>query len=58
MENLRRIYVNAKYNRETETVDEFDNMKEAREMLREYRMSSPGTKFWLSQRATKEWMEK
>jgi hypothetical protein len=41
--------------RNLETVDEFATRKEAREMLREYRMSEPGVSFYLSSRPCKAW---
>lgn len=37
-----------------ETVDEFDTFKEARAMLKEYRLVGGGY-YWISQRPTKDW---
>jgi len=49
------VYVQRKDSNYLETVDEFETMKEAREMLKEYRMSDPYGYFYLSQRACKDW---
>jgi hypothetical protein len=51
-------YINTKQGGTVETVDEFDTAKEAREMLAEYRMASPGMGYYLSSRCTKEWRER
>jgi len=53
------VYINGKYqNQETETVDEFETRKEAKEMIKEYRLAyGPGWSLWLSQRSTKDWRE-
>ena len=40
---------------ELETVDEFKTYKEARLMLKEYRLSDTYNKYYLSQRACKGW---
>ena len=37
-----------------ETVDEFETMKEAREMLKEYQQLSGGT-YYISSRACRDW---
>lgn len=37
-----------------ETIDEFETRKEARAMLKEYRLCMPGP-VWISQRACKGW---
>jgi len=50
-------YINGKYqNHDTETIDQFETYREAREMLREYRVAF-GYEYslWLSQRSTREW---
>ena len=52
------VYVNMKYNGETETVDEFETRKEAREMCGEYRMSDPSSYYYISQRACRDWMNR
>lgn len=41
-----------------ETVDEFETMKEAREMIVEYKMSDPSASYYISQRSCKDWMER
>ena len=53
-------FINMKcpYTRGVETVDEFITYREAREMLKEYRMSDPSANYYLSQRSTKEWSER
>ncbi len=38
-----------------ETVDEFATSREARLMLKEYRMSDPSASFYISQRCCKQW---
>jgi len=48
-------YINRKGNGYTETVDQFDTFKEAREMVREYRISDPYAEYWVSSRACKGW---
>ena len=50
-------YIQRRDGRNLETVDEFDTRKEAREMLREYRMSDPAAVYYLSGRACKGWKE-
>lgn len=40
-----------------ETVDEFDTYKEAREAIKEYRMSDSVGTYYLSNRPCKEWRE-
>ena len=51
------VYINGKYqNGETETIDQFETRKEAREMIKEYRMAyGLDYTLWLSQRATNAW---
>lgn len=43
-----------------ETIDEFEDVKEARRCLKEYRMSYQGTGYdcWLSSRSTKDWRQR
>lgn len=48
-------YIQRKDNNYLETVDEFTTYKEAKEMLKEYRMSDPYAHYYISQRACKEW---
>ena len=56
----KMTFINMKspYARGVETVDEFITYREAREMLKEYRMSDPSGNYYLSQRSTKEWSER
>jgi len=49
-------YINIRYNGEVETVDQFDTMKEAREMVKEYNMVQPG--HYISQRCTNDWCDR
>lgn len=53
--NKKTIYIQRKDGRNLETVNEFDSRKEAREMLKEYRMSDCTGEFYLSSRACKDW---
>lgn len=48
-------YINRKGNGYRETVDQFERYREAREMVREYRMSDPGAEYYVSQRACASW---
>lgn len=50
-----KIYIQRKGNGYLETVDEFDSFREAREMVKEYRMSDPTARHYLSQRPCKDW---
>lgn len=38
-----------------ETVDEFTTYREARDMLKEYRMSDPSAHYYISQRCCANW---
>lgn len=49
------IYINRKGDGYLETVDEFETMKEAREMLVEYQLADPYANYYTSRRATKDW---
>lgn len=51
------IYIQRRDRAQLETVDEFPTYKEARAMLREYRMSDPSATYYLSQRPCKQWRE-
>lgn len=51
------IYIQRRDSYQLETVDEFDTIKEARAMLREYRMSDPAANYYLSRRACKSWSQ-
>ena len=48
-------YIQRRGNGYLETVDEFATSKEARAMLKEYRLSDPSAHFYISQRACKGW---
>jgi hypothetical protein len=50
-------YIQRKDSYGLETVDEFESYKEAREMVKEYRMSDPYAHYYMSQRACKDWNE-
>jgi hypothetical protein len=50
-------YIQRKDGRYLETVDEFESFKEARAMVKEYRMSDPSVQYYLSSRACKEWRD-
>ena len=49
------VYIQFRYNGVLETVDEFETWKEARAMLREYRMIGAGGAYYLSSRACQSW---
>lgn len=49
------IYVQRKDSRYLETVDEFETWKEARAMVKEYRLSDPSANYYLSSRACRDW---
>ena len=51
------FYINTRYGGQTETIDEFETRKEAREMLTEYRLAAPVMGYYLSIRCTREWRE-
>lgn len=49
-------YINIKEAGQVETIDEFETFKEAREMLKEYKIASSWYgPAYLSQKSTKEW---
>ena len=52
-----KTYINMRENSKVETIDEFDNRREARAMLPEYRMCMnwPVIELYLSQRCTNDW---
>jgi hypothetical protein len=50
-------YIQRKDGKDLETVDQFDTRKEAREMLKEYRLSDPSAHYYLSTRACKTWKD-
>lgn len=47
-------YIQFRYNRQLETVDELESLKEARAMLAEYRMVGGG-EYYISTRPCKAW---
>lgn len=49
------VYINQKENGEVETVDEFDTMREATEMLKEYQMAFHYCDIYISSRCTRWW---
>lgn len=49
------IYIQRKGQGYLETVDQFYNYKEAKLMVKEYRISDASAEFYLSQRCCKEW---
>lgn len=51
------IYIQRKCDNYLETVDQFENRKEAREMVKEYQLSDPYAFYYLSQRACQNWIE-
>jgi len=48
-------YIQRKDGRQLETVDQFDTLKEAREMLAEYRLADYSADYYISSRACKDW---
>ena len=49
------LYIQLKRNGLLETVDQFETFKEARLMLKEYRMSDPTGYYYISSRACRAW---
>ena len=49
------IYIQRKDSRYLETVDEFETWKEARAMVKEYRLSDPSANYYLSSRSCRDW---
>jgi len=43
--------------KQLETVDEFETSKEAREMLKEYRLSDNSAYYYISSRCCKHWKQ-
>jgi hypothetical protein len=50
------IYIQRKGQGILETVDEFETQKEARAMIKEYRISDYSALYYLSHRACKAWV--
>lgn len=55
---MRPIYIQRKDGKQLETVDEFPAWKEARAMVKEYRMSDPTAHYYLSNRPCNNWKTK
>jgi hypothetical protein len=51
----KMVYINRKGQGYTETVDQFETRKEAKEMLLEYRTADPSALYYMSQRCCKDW---
>jgi hypothetical protein len=49
------IYIQRKSGKYLETVDAFSTIKEARTMIKEYRLSDKTAEYYLSRRACKAW---
>lgn len=52
---MRYIQRKCAFTKQLETVDQFETRKEAREMLKEYRLSDNQGEYYISQRACKDW---
>ena len=52
---MSKSYINARFNKQTKTVDEFDTFAEARIMIKHYQLSDIGHTYWVSNRPTREW---
>ena len=50
-------YIQRKDGKYLETVDEFETYKEAKVMLKEYRLSDPYAEYYISSRCCKAWRE-
>jgi hypothetical protein len=50
-------YIQRKDGKYLETVDEFETAKEAKVMLKEYRLSDPSAEYYISNRCCKAWRE-
>lgn len=55
MKKTKTYYIQRKGQDYLETVDQFDNIKEAREMFKEYRISDNSASFYISSRPCKDW---
>jgi hypothetical protein len=51
------IYIQRKGDGQLETVDEFETLKEAKAMLKEYRMSDSSAHYYTSSRPCTAWKE-
>lgn len=52
---MKYIQRKCSYTKQLETVDQFETRKEAKEMLKEYRLSDNQAEYYISQRACKDW---
>lgn len=52
------VYIQRKDGKDLETVDEFETMKEARQMVKEYQLSDRSAYYYTSSRACKHWRNK
>lgn len=50
-------YIQRKDSHGLETVDEFESLKEAKVMLKEYRLSDSSAHYYISSRACKAWRD-
>ena len=48
-------YIQRKYAKKVETVDQFETWREATKMVREYRLSDPSAEYYISTRPCKAW---
>ncbi len=51
-------YIQRKTSDGLETVDEFETRKEASAMAKEYRLSDPSARYYVSQRPCKDWLDR
>jgi hypothetical protein len=51
-------YIQRKDGSTLETVDEFDSYKEAKVMVKEYRISDTSASYYISSRACKSWKDR
>ena len=52
---MKYIQRKCSFTKQLETVDQFETRKEAKEMLKEYRLADNQGYYYISQRACKEW---
>lgn len=51
-------YIQRRDGKDLETIDEFDSHKEARKMIKEYRLADPYAEYYISSRCCKHWKMK
>jgi hypothetical protein len=51
------IYIQRRDHNVLETVDEFETWKEARAMVKEYRIADHSAEYYLSSRACRDWRQ-